>query len=192
MLLQDEDGRAVLPAFTSESALRRWSPEGSRYIGLQGQALVEMLAGSDWDRIVVDLADPEPVAITRSAAMEPVGTVAYSAPAGSTFVIGQPAQAPPDGLVSNVRRACFGEAAVDEAFLYQFGVLERDELPHLTIGVRLHAEVDQAEKGRIAQSIGRAADPPSWGYEFVDFQFLEGEMLDTVRSEATAIFRRGD
>lgn len=190
--LQDEDGRAVLPAFTSESALRRWNPEGSRYVGLQGQALVEMLAGSDWDRIVVDLADPEPVAITRSAAMELVGTVAYSAPAGSTFVIGQPAQAPPDGLVSNVRRACYGEAAVDEAFLYQLGVVERDEPPHLTIGVRLHEEVDQAEKGRIAQLIGRAADPPSWGYEFVDCQFLEGEMLDTVRSGTTAIFRRGD
>lgn len=192
VLLHDEEGLPVLPAFTSEDALLRWDPAGSRYVGLQGKALVEMLAGSDWDRIVVDTAGPKAVAITRSAARELLGAVSHSVPAGSTLLIGQPAQAPPDGFVSDLRRACEGEAAVAEAFLYQVGVLERDELPHLTIGLRLDAGVDEAEAGRIAQSIGRAADPQSWGYEFVDFQLLEGEMLDTVRSAATTIFRRGD
>ena len=192
VVLHDEDGRTVLPAFTSESALCRWRPEGSPYMGLEGQALVEMMAESDWDRIVVDVADPEPITIPRSAAVERTGTVAYPVPAGSTFVIGQPAQAPPYGLVGNVTRACEEEEAVDEAFLYQFGIVDRDEPPHLTIGVRLHTQVDDAEKGRIAQSIGGAADPPSWGYEFLDLQFLDGEMLDTVRSQTAAIFRRDD
>ena len=192
VVLHDDDGRTVLPAFTSESALCRWRPEGSPYMGLEGQALVEMMAESDWDRIVVDIADPEPVTIPRSAAAEREGTIEQSIPAGSTLVFGQPAQAPPDGLIGNVWRACEAEAAVEEAFLYQFGVVERDEPPHLTIGIRLNAPVDQAEKGRIAQSIGGAADPPSWGYEFLDLQFLEGKRLDTVRSQTAAIFRRDD
>jgi SseB protein N-terminal domain/SseB protein C-terminal domain len=190
VLVHDEDGLPVLPAFTSEDALLRWNPGGSRYVGLQGKALVEILAGSDWDRIVVDTAGPEAFAITRSAARELLGAVPFSVPAGSTLAIGQPAQAPPDGFVSDLRRACEDEAAVAEAFLYQLGVLERDELPHLTIGLRLDAGVDEEEAERIAQAIGHAADPQSWGYEFVDFQLLEGDMLDTVRSAATTIFRR--
>ena len=123
---------------------------------------------------------------------ELTGTVKRSVPAGSTYAIGQPARTPPDGFVSNVVGACEGEAAVEEAFLFQFAWLERDEPPHLVIGVVLGAEVDRAEAGRIAQSILGAADPQSWGYEFVDLQFPEGQMLATVRSEAIAIFRRSD
>lgn len=192
MLVYDEDRLPVLPTFTSEGALLRWNPEGSRYVGLQGKALLEMLAGSDWDRIVVDPAGPDAFAITRSAARELLGAVPFSVPAGSTLAIGQPAQAPPDGFVSDLRRACEGEPAVAEAFLYQLGVLDRDEPPHLTIGLRLDARVDEGDGGRIAESIGRAIEPRSWGYEFVDFQLLDGDMLDTVRSTATAIFRRGD
>jgi hypothetical protein len=148
-----------------------------------------MLAGSDWDRIVFDPADPEPMAITRSAAREMLGIVADALPAGTTFAIGEPARTPPNGLVQNVWQACEAEAAVDEAFLYQLAIVGR-EPAQLTIGLRLTPGVDESEKERIAQAIGGAADPQSWGYEFVGLQILDGDLLDTVRSEGSAIFLR--
>ena len=190
VFVHDQDGLPVLPAFTSEDSLLRWKPEGSPYIGLQGKVLVKLLADSDWDRIVVDTADPRPFAITRAAARELLGAIRYTVAAGSTILIGQPAQSPPDGLVSALQRACEREPAVAEAFLYQLGILERDEMPHLTIGLRLDAGVDAESAEGLAQRIGDAIDPSSWGYEFVDFQPLEGDMLDTVRSATTAIFQR--
>ena len=68
-------------------------------MALEGKVLVELLAGSDCDRMVIDGAGPEPRAITRSAARKLIGAASYSIPGGSTFLIGQPAQTPPEGLV---------------------------------------------------------------------------------------------
>ncbi len=191
VLVHDEDGLPVLPAFTSKEALQRWNPEGSRYVGLQGRALVEILARSDWDRIVVDTTDRSAFAIPRSAALELLGVAAYTQPAGSRMLVGQPARTPPHGLVTAVQRACANEPTVAEAFLYQVAILEQGNTPHLAIGLRVDARVDEEDRVRIAHSIGRAVDPQSWGYDFVDLEVLEDDMLNAVRSGATAIFQRG-
>jgi hypothetical protein len=190
VLVQDEDGLPVLPAFTSEDALLRWIPTGSAYVGLEGKNLLDLLARSDWDRIVVDGADPGAFAITRSAAQELLGAMPYLVPAGPPLRIGEPAEAPPDGFVRELRCACERERAVAEAFVYQFEAVDRDEPPHLAVGLRLDAGVDEAEVGRIARSIGDAIDPQSWGYEFVDFHVLDGDMFDTVRSATVPVFNR--
>lgn len=69
LLVKDEDGNDVLPAFSSEAALLRWKPAGSAYVGLEGHILIELLARSSWDRIVIDGADPEELVITKSDAL---------------------------------------------------------------------------------------------------------------------------
>jgi hypothetical protein len=66
----DDEGLAVLPAFTSEAALMRWKPEGSRYLGLQGRVVIELLANGDWNRMVVDTDSPDVFAVTREEAVE--------------------------------------------------------------------------------------------------------------------------
>jgi hypothetical protein len=70
ILVTGDDGLAVLPAFTSEAALLRWRPEGSRFLGLQGRVVIEMLSRSDWDRIVVDTNSRNAFLITRTDAVE--------------------------------------------------------------------------------------------------------------------------
>ena len=70
VLVTDDEGRAVLPAFTSEAALLRWKPEGGRFIGLQGRVVIELLSRSEWDRIVVDTNSRNAFAVTRAQAIE--------------------------------------------------------------------------------------------------------------------------
>lgn len=190
VLVLDEDGNPVLPAFTSEAALARWIPERQAYIALQGNVLVEMLAGSDWDRMVVDGADRNAFAITRSAAQRLIGAVAHSVSADATFLIGQPADAPPDQIVSDLRVACKGNEAIAEAYLYQFQIVERDESPYLAVGLLLEPATSTDEFKRIAKSISDEVGFQEWGYEFVDFHPLEGELLDSARSSGSEILRR--
>lgn len=172
---------------------RRWrdrGPQGSAYVALPGRALVEMLAGSDWDRMVVDGADPTAFALTRSDAGRLVGAAVLSVGAGSAYRIGQPAQPPPDGLVEGLRSACEREPEVLEAYLYQFQIVERDEPPHLALGVRLSPSVGEPEVRRVAQSIVGLVEPARWGYEFLDFHPLDGELLEAARANGTALLQR--
>jgi hypothetical protein len=153
--------------------------------------LFEMLARSDWDRMVIDGADRDAIAITRSAARRLIGVVAYSVPEGS-FRIGQPAREPPDGFVDGLRGACECEPAIAEAYLYQFQIVEREEPPQLTVGLRLQPSAAEGEYKRLAESINGGVNPQRWGYESLDYHLLEGELLDTVRSSEPVILKRGE
>jgi SseB protein N-terminal domain/SseB protein C-terminal domain len=188
VVVADDDGSLVLPAFTSEEALTRWMPQGSPYIALQGRALVEILARSEFDRIVVDGADGHALALTRSAAQELIGVIPV--PAGATFRLGQPAVPPPAGLVEAVRRACERELAIREAYLYQFQIPERDEPPSLAVGLVLDESVREPEAERIARSLFDDVDPSDWGHDYVDLHPLSGELLDAARASGIELVRR--
>jgi len=187
VVLQDDEGRLVLPAFTSEEALNRWKPGGSHYIGLQGKILIELLAKSEWDRMVVDGADARARAITRADARRIVRITSLSLPAGSVR-IGHPANPPPDELVRALVRACERENAVSEAYLYQFQHVELDERPHLAIGLQLGRSADEPDAHEIARSITEHVDPERWGHEFIDIHFLEGDLLEVVRANGPPVF----
>ena len=188
VVVPDDDGLLVLPAFTNEQALTRWIPQGSPYIALSGKVLVDILARSEFHRIVIDGADRHALAITRSAAQELVGVIPV--PAGSTYRIGQPATPPPAGLADALRRACEREPAIREAYLYQFQIVGRDESPSMAVGLSLDESVDESESLRIAQSIFGDLDPNDWGYDFLDVHPLDGELLDAARANGVVILRR--
>jgi hypothetical protein len=186
----DEAGLQVLPAFTSEEALARWKPEGSPYVALPAEVLIEILAGSEWDRMVVDGQDEHGFVVTRSAARQLVGVTARFVPEGSSFRIGLPAEPPPEGLVEALRTACEREPALAEAYLYQFQIVEEDESPYLAIGLRLEPAADPSEAARVARSITREVNPPAWGYEFLEIHPLDDELLEAARSNGIPILHR--
>jgi len=190
VLVEDEEGLAVLPAFTSEEALVRWQPEGSSYVAVPEHTLLEVLADSDWDRIAVDAADPSAFAITRAEAQQRLGIATHSLSAGSTMLIGDPATPPPEGFLEALRSACEREPDVSEGYAHQLAVLESDDPPHLAIGLRLAARLDEEELGRLVRAIGDEVAPARWGYELVDFQILDGELLEQVTATSAPIFRR--
>lgn len=187
IVVHDDEGLPVVPAFTSEEALARWKPEGSPYVTLDGKVLVEILAESDWNRMVIDGADTGALGITRADARRMVRITSLSLPAGS-IRIGHPAKPPPDGLVQALLRACERESAVSEAYLYHFQHVELDERPHLAIGLELGPSVDEPDVHRIARSITELVELERWGYEFIDIHFLEGDLLEMVRANGPPVF----
>ena len=186
VVVEDDEGRTVLPAFTSERELARWRPEGSPYIALEGQVVIEMLAVSEWDRVVIDGAGASPIGMTRSAARELVGATSRSVSPGSTSLIGQPAEAPPEALVEALRAIC-SRPEIAEAWLYQFQIVEQDDSPHMALGVLLKPTIDESEVDALLQSFGAEIRPALWGYEFLDLHPLSGELLDSARSNGIPI-----
>jgi hypothetical protein len=70
----DYEGRPALPAFTSESTLLRWRPEGSPYIEVPAAVAAQLLLQGEWERIVVDPDMDDAYEITRSEATAFSGT----------------------------------------------------------------------------------------------------------------------
>jgi hypothetical protein len=152
--------------------------------------LLELLAASDWDRIVIDGADPTAFAIPRSAARELLGVATHTMPAGATMLVGQPAVEPPSGLTDALSLACEREPRVVSAYLFQMAIAESDEDPRLAIGLEFDGQIDEAETSRIVQVIGDAVEPAQWGYDFLDFHVLSDEMLELASSDESIVYRR--
>jgi hypothetical protein len=64
----DYEGRPALPAFTSEATLLEWQPEGSPYVALPVEVVMQLLLEGDWERIVVDTGSDDGYEITRDEA----------------------------------------------------------------------------------------------------------------------------
>ena len=186
VVVEDGEGRMVLPAFTSDEELARWKPQGSPYIALPGLAVIEMLAASEWDRIVIDGAGMDPIGMTRTAARELVGETGHSVAPGSTYLIGQPAIAPPRGLIEELREIC-ARPEIAEAWLYQFQIVDDDEPPYLALGVLPAQTADEMGVEALVRSIGQQLRPRAWGYEFIELHPLADDLLDSARANGIPI-----
>jgi hypothetical protein len=193
VVVHDKDGLAVLPAFTSEDALRRWRPAGSPYVGLVGHVVVGLLAESDWDRMVVDGADASTeLVISRAAARRMSGVEEVAVQAGSTVVVAEPAVGLPEGMRDALCRACQIQSLISEAYFVQMAVGDGEQMPHLTIGLSLARASDETEAYAIVRAIASEVEPDRWGLEFVDLIVLDGGLLDTVRALGPPVYYRAD
>ena len=186
---RDESGRAVLPAFTSEKALLRWLPEGSRYAGLRGRDVLALFHDGDWDVLALDPGDARVRLLSRTNAGRLLGVAGRTVPEGTSVLIGQPAKAPPGAFVEEIRRACTAEAAVMAAYLFQMEVAADDAGPLLAVGIDT-ADPGEERAARAVESIAQSLRPRDWGYDFVDVLPLEGELLDAARASAPPVYVR--
>ncbi len=186
--IRDESGRPVLPAFTSEKALLRWLPEGSRYVVLRGRDVLELFHDGDWDVLALDAGDPHVRLLSRVDAGRLLGVARKTVPEGTSVLIGQPAKAPPNGFLEEIRQAC-AEAAVIAAYLFQTEVPADDAGPHLAVGIDT-ADPGDEQAARAAESIAERLRPPDWGYDFVDVLPIEGDLLEAVRASAPPVYVR--
>ena len=173
--VEDDAGRLVLPTFTSEAALNEWKPEGSPYMALPARLVVELLAVSDWDRIVVDGGGGHGFSITRVDARQLVRMSQLSSIPAGEVRIGLPAEPPSEEMVEALRRACEAVPTLAEVYLYQWQLVERDEPPSLAVGFRL---AENADPEGAARSLAGTIDSSAWGYEHLDYVPLEGELLE--------------
>lgn len=190
--VHDDEGRAVLPAFTSESAMARWTGDGARYVALPERAVLGILLDGAFDLLVIDGVDAAGGRIVTPAEAESLlgGSATLHIPPGTQIAYGLPAEPPPPGFLDGVRRGCESEIRVLEAFVYQIGFPGLDEPPHLAIGLRLAPGTDPADMSGVVDTIGRHAAPSEWGYPFVDFSVLDDEMRASLVSFTEPVFRR--
>jgi hypothetical protein len=186
VIVEDPEGRMVLPAFTSERELARWKPQGGPYIALEGRVLIEFLAASEWDRIVIDGAGAEPIGMTREAARELLGMTTHSLSPGSDYRIGLPAKAPPDGLIEELRATC-ARPEITEAWLYQFQFVDGGDPPYLALGVLPEPATDEAGVEALLRSLGPQLRPVMWGYEFIELHPLADDLLEAARANGIPI-----
>ena len=68
--VRDDEGRPVLPAFTSEEALNQWARSGAPFLGLPARTVFDLLASdaTPWDRMFVDTNSSDPFIVTAAEA----------------------------------------------------------------------------------------------------------------------------
>jgi hypothetical protein len=72
LIVNDDDGRPVLPAFTTEKALNRWAAPGAPFLILPARTVMDLLASDDtpWDRLVVDTNGPGTFTVSAAEARQ--------------------------------------------------------------------------------------------------------------------------
>jgi len=55
---KDESGAMILPAFTTQEHFLKWYPQGSPYVGLSGQSLMELFLRQKTDLLAINPAGP--------------------------------------------------------------------------------------------------------------------------------------
>jgi len=66
----DDEGRPVLPAFTTKEALNQWARSGAPFLGLPARVVFDLLVSdaTPWDRIVVDTNSSGSFVVTAAEA----------------------------------------------------------------------------------------------------------------------------
>jgi hypothetical protein len=70
---QTNDGRPVLPVFTSERRLVEWIPEGSPWIGLTGRDLLALFLRGEREAMVIDPSRSDGREVLREEARQLLG-----------------------------------------------------------------------------------------------------------------------
>jgi SseB protein C-terminal domain/SseB protein N-terminal domain len=137
--LEGRDGRRYIPAFTARSRLERFSgSDRSASVPLRDLAAAWPAEVS----LVIDPGDPVELALPgeefrRIARGEKPGGE-QTVPAGTTVMIGDPAEEP-DGVLRAIAVACSKRPEVVAAYRAQLHVDRPGERPHLAIGLVLDA-----------------------------------------------------
>lgn len=110
-----------------------------------------------------------------------------SVPAGSTMLIGAPADPPPAELVVGLGERCAQHPEVRAAYLFQLMILAEGEEPHLALGVLFD---DGADVPPIANDLGARAGELLPEGSYIDVYPLGEAMLEDVSGSVEPIYER--
>jgi SseB protein C-terminal domain/SseB protein N-terminal domain len=191
--LEGRDGGRYIPAFTDRSRLERFS-------GSDRAASVPLRdLAPDWPAevsLVIDPGDPIELVLPgrdfRRIADEREPGVEETVPAGTSVMIGDPAEEP-EAVLGAIARTCSGRPEVVAAYRAQLHVNRAGERPHLAIGLVVDAPSEDAHELR--REVARSATAA--GAEQVSVVVLdrvaEGDAVAAYMLERTRPFySRGD
>ncbi|HEY5701258.1 MAG TPA: enhanced serine sensitivity protein SseB C-terminal domain-containing protein [Gammaproteobacteria bacterium] len=187
---QADDGRVVIPLFSSPGRINDYVDTECRYIGVNARALFEMIEGSDallnpGSEHGKELLAGEIAALLNGAALgERTGTEVQREIA---MRVGQPTDYPHE-LVNALRGLFDGLPAVKAAYLAHCVIPDADDRPHTVIGV---AGTDDLNE--VIRRAGRVAQKHLARGDYVDFVRLEDSTLaEYMIRETTPFYRRRD
>lgn len=176
--LTDEEGD-LLPAFTDEASILRFSEQGGGYLAVPGQALFEMVAGTDIGRVALNPGSPthgfvqrtEIEALARGRLPVEGGEVVRQA---TEVLVGRPAEPPPAHVVAALRSAMSAEARAETAWVFLLSqpptppqlvvaIAFTDGLPHDAVEAAMHGIVQRAgDTTPDAQGLGFVIADAEW------------------------------
>jgi hypothetical protein len=121
--VKDHDGIPVLPAFTSETELLRWRPEGSGYVSVFVADLLATFVRTDLARIVVDNSSERAFAIDRGDAQALLVAAPKDRQRPPLLQIGDLDADVVGPLVARLRVICATLPDIAEAYLYSGRVI---------------------------------------------------------------------
>ena len=189
LLVKDAEGQLVLPIFSTEMDLLRWRPQGCRYFGMEGKAILDELAGSTWHRLVLDGASDNVIAVTRSMAQKILKLDHYEIPPKSQMEIVPISPPLPDSFLTELRSACEAATAIKEAFVFLLEV-DGDGPEFPTLGLRLDASGDGEAQQAVVNGISSSIDPAEFGVRALDITFLHGDLLEQARATVPWLVQR--
>ena len=199
--VKDHDGMPVLPAFTSETELLRWHPEGSRNVSMFVADVLERFLSSDLARIVVDNRSERAFVIDRRDAQALLAAAPKERRRPPLLEIGDLDLDVVGPLVARLRVICATLPGIAEAYLYRGRVIELgsetagEESAPLPLVLVLRYEVEvadarvAAEVETLLDGVRSAAKHQSGGFPSFSVGTVRGEgpLLAAARRKGTAI-----
>lgn len=166
---QAEDGHRVIPMFTSVKAIQEGAETDESYLMIDVKTLFEITKGASYilnpySNYSKDFLPEEVEGLLKNnLAKYSVNLVEKD----EKILVGQPKQYP-HALVKALRKYFSTTYSVHAAYLVQIHVPEKNEAPHVMVGVKLFKDHDKTLRRAIL-----VAQPLIKDGEFVDFMAVE-------------------
>ena len=203
-IIQDGNGKKILPTFTDQEALGSWAGAGSHWIALQGKPLFQSVMKTDTDEIAVNPHLPDkPMTrpggrITRlefaalADGMIPETKLRDQSlqlrfPKQQKVLIGIPAKMPREEIFRALREAAPSHQAVHA--LYFCAIAFENSDPHNAVAIELAANCSQNEIENAVAAFGSSIRPWLAKNEFVDFYPCQSTpLLEAIKQKGKHIY----
>jgi len=203
IVLNNKDGQKITPAFTDEEALRTWDPN-TPSLGLNSQALFQMVMGTDIQAVIINPFDPirkmiRPGGFVTRSELEFLAKglvpsrfgssgLQVQLKPGQTIAIGLPAVRPGPDIEEALRAAAMGNSAITELWLFQMASAEGGS--HTAVGIQTDKIIPREHQGELVAMLTEAIRPILKSGQSLDFLFLRGKLGQDVKALGASIFRR--
>lgn len=200
VLLQDLNGRVVLPAFTDTTALLAWDQAVPAYVAFPAPMLFQAANNEQIQAIVVNVAGPtggeisaSEIAILAQGAL-PQPDNSYAFPEDTELIIRYPENLPPDALLSMLHSGLKAQPGIESAYLVD--VIFPDGEAHLLVAVAFSTLPNEATLSIAMQDLIMSVQPAVQPELRLDFMVLMPDNDDAVsaavREHGLIIFRRSE
>jgi hypothetical protein len=203
VVINNNNGQKVTPAFTDSEALQVWDPN-TPSLGLKPQAFFQMVMETDIQQVVINPYDPRrkmirPGGVVTRAEMDLLARGIIPTPIGPKGVqfklktdqkvnIGFPTVRLSPEVEESLKTIATQNPEIAELYLFQM------ETPagtwQIVVGMQIDKTLPREREEELAIRFGETIQPKLEKGQSLDFLALRGEFGEAVKAQGMAIFRR--